>query len=179
MAGFGLRPSAGVGNVRPRVMLRESRKGHHGTKLAVCPLTLEASRRLVAAKKSISHDAQIEYDGRHQRDRSTHITYNAALGHTRCRRHDHLVYHRPGVRFIACLRIKLDANSVAPALKDWATSRTGHSALQNVTFECARVKTRKCKSSDNLALRGPSLMSHAFCAWYTTNTNSDRATQKV
>ena len=46
----GLRPSAGVGNVRPRVMLR-SRKGHHRTKLAECPLTLKASRRLVAAKK--------------------------------------------------------------------------------------------------------------------------------
>ena len=59
---------------------------------AHCPSKpLAASSR---PKKSISQDNQIEYDGGHHRDRSTHITYNAALGHTGCGRHDHLVYHR-------------------------------------------------------------------------------------
>ena len=43
----------------------------------------------------------------------------------------------------------------------------------------ARVKSHKYKSSDNLALRGPSLMLHAFCAWRTTKANSYRAAKKV
>ena len=40
-------------------------------------------------------------------------------------------------------------NSVAFVLKDCATSRSGHSALQNVTFGCVSVKSRKSKSGDN------------------------------
>ena len=35
------------------------------------------------------------------------------------------------------------------------------------------------KSGDNLALLGPSLMFHAFCARFATHTNSDRATHEI
>ena len=79
---------------------------------------------------------------------------------------------------LSCVCGSVVDNSVAPALKDCATSRTGRSALQNVTFECARVKTRKCKSSDNLALRGPSLMLYASRARCAKLANSDCATAK-
>ena len=41
------------------------------------------------------------------------------------------------------------------------------------------VKSRKYKSSDNLALLGPSLMFHAFCARFATHANSDRATHEI
>ena len=70
-------------------------------------------------------------------------------------------------------------NSVAFVLKDCATSRSGRSALQNVTFGCVSVKSRKYKSGDNLALLGPSLMFHAFCARFATHANSDRATHEI
>ena len=70
-------------------------------------------------------------------------------------------------------------NSVAFVLKDCATSRPGRSALQNVTFGCVSVKSRKYKSGDNLALLGPSLMFHAFCARIATHANSDRATHEI
>ena len=59
-------------------------------------------------------------------------------------------------------------NSVAFVLQDCATSRSGRSALQNVTFGRVSVKSRKYKSGDNLALLGPSLMFHAFCARFVT-----------
>ena len=70
-------------------------------------------------------------------------------------------------------------NSVAFVLQDCATSRSGRSALQNVTFGCVSVKSRKYKSGDNLALLGPSLMFHAFCARIATHANSDRATHEI
>ena len=70
-------------------------------------------------------------------------------------------------------------NSVAFVLKDCATSRSGRSALQNVTFGCVSVKSRKSKSGDDLALLGPSLMFHAFCARFATHANSDRATHEI
>ena len=65
-------------------------------------------------------------------------------------------------------------NSVAFVLKDCATSRPGRSALQNVTFGCVSVKSRKSKSGDNLALLGPSLMFHAFCARFATTRTVQR-----
>ena len=38
---------------------------------------------------------------------------------------------------------------------------------------------RKYKSGDNLALLGPSLMFHAFCARFAAHANSDRATHEI
>ena len=38
-------------------------------------------------------------------------------------------------------------------------------------FDSLSVKSRKYKSGDNLALLGPSLMFHAFCARFATKEN--------
>ena len=50
--------------------------------------------------------------------------------------------------------------------------------LKNTAFGSARVKTRKCQYSGNMALRGPSSMLHASRARCTERANSDHATAK-
>ena len=67
---------------------------------------------------------------------------------------------------------------VACASQDHATSRRWRSTSQNVTFGRARVKTRTCQNTDNMALLGPSLMLHASRARCTKRANSDCATAK-
>ena len=77
-------------------------------------------------------------------------------------------------------RVRVEGlRNITVTVKDCATSRPGRSALQNVTFECVSVKSRKYKSGDNLALLGPSLMFHAFCARFATDANSDCATHEI
>jgi hypothetical protein len=68
---------------------------------------------------------------------------------------------------------------VACASQDHATSRTERSTSQNVAFGRARVKTRTCQNTDNMALLGPSLMLHASRARCTKRANSDCATAKL